>query len=130
MTRRTLFLTGALVLAAALARAGDAAATGKYTGWLACNACSEKRVANGGSTAPNRDCSQKCIREGDPMVFYDEATKTLLRVDNPDAGKGQESHHIEVTGTVDAKAKTIHVASIKVLEKYVAKCAMPPAEKP
>jgi hypothetical protein len=35
---------------------------------------------------------------------------------------------VEITGTVDSKAGTIHVASVKVLEEYVAKCAVPPAQ--
>jgi hypothetical protein len=43
-------------------------------------------------------------------------------VDNPAATTGQESHHVEVKGTVNAKARTVHIESIKVLEPDVAKC--------
>lgn len=126
MTRLTLALI--LALSASFSFAGDAASQ-KRTGWVACDACSSGRVKHGESHAPNRECSQKCIREGSPVVFYDEATKSLLRVENPESTKDQESHRIEVVGVVNAANKTIHVESIKVLEKSVASCSVPPPAK-
>ena len=127
MTRLTLALI--LALSTSLSLAGDTASE-KRRGWIACDACSAGRVANGQAHAPNRECSQKCIREGSPVVFYDEATKSLLRVENPESTRDQESHRVEVVGVVNAANKTIHVDSVKVLETYVAKCSVPPPSKP
>lgn len=102
----------------------DDAKTVTVTGWIACQACSAGRVEHGASNPPNNECARKCIREGSPTVFYDEASKKLLRVDNPKATEGKESDRIEVTGTIDAAAGTIHVASLKVLQVYVSKCSV------
>jgi hypothetical protein len=127
VTRLTLALL--LVVSTSFSLAGETGSE-KRTGWIACNACSAGRVEHGESNAPNRECAQKCIREGSPVVFYNEATKSLLRVDNPEATKDQESHRIELVGVINAANKTIHVESVKVLEKYVAKCSVPPPSKP
>ena len=127
MTRLTLALI--LVVSTSFSLAGDTGSE-KKTGWVACDACSAGRVANGQGHAPNRECSQKCIREGSPVVFYDETTKSLLRVENPESTRDQESHRIEVVGVVNAANKTIQVQSVRVLEKYVAKCSVPPPTKP
>jgi hypothetical protein len=127
MTRLTLALV--LVVSTSFSLASDTGSE-KRTGWIACNACSAGRVEHGQANAPNRECAQKCIREGSAVVFYDEGTKSLLRVDNPEATKDQESHRVEVVGVVNAANKTIHVESVKVLEKYVAKCSVPPPSKP
>jgi hypothetical protein len=122
------------LLLAAARLAGDGASSEKHTGWLGCSSCSTGRIERSAGDQgehprpPNRDCAQKCIREGSPVVFYDEATKALYRVDNPAATEGQESHKVEIAGTIDAKARTIHVASLKVLEPYVAKCSVGPAK--
>jgi len=128
VTRRALPL--ALILASSVLLAAPEGRSTKRTGWIACNACSEGRVKHGESNAPNRECAQKCIREGSPVVFYDEETKSLYNVDNPEATTDQESHRIEVVGVVHAENKTIHVESVRVLEKYVAKCSVPPPSKP
>ena len=130
MTRRILAAVAMMTLATQASFGGG---TDTRTGWIACEACSKGRAENAAADAahpraPNRDCTQKCIREGSAVMFYDEATRTLYRVDNPSSTTGQESHRVEVTGTVDAKAGTIHIASVKVLEEYVAKCAVPPAK--
>ena len=118
-----------LAVSASFSLGGDTGSE-KRTGWIACDACSAGRVKQGEAHAPNRECAQKCIREGSPVVFYDEGTKSLLRVENPDSTKDQESHRIEVVGVVNAANKTIRVQSVKVLEKYVASCSVPPPSKP
>ena len=135
MKRRMLWMSlSAAFFIAGAALPADGPEAGKHTGWLGCAACSKGRVENKGlgtsahPGAPNRECTQKCIREGSAVMFYDEATRTLYRVDNPSSTTGQESHRVEVAGTIDAKAGTIHVASVKVLEEYVAKCGVPPAK--
>jgi hypothetical protein len=63
-----------------------------------------------------------------PVVFIDEEARALYRVDNPNVADGIESDYVELVGTVDAAAKTVHVDSVRVLEKYVAKCSVPPAD--
>ena len=93
------------------------------TGWFGDENCSKPHVAKGPVGPPGRECTRECIRKGVPVVFIDEGSKTLYRVENPEVTRDLESDHVEITGTIDADKQTIRVASVKVLEKYVAKCA-------
>jgi hypothetical protein len=61
-------------------------------------------------------------------VFIDEDARALYRVDNPKVAEGIESDYVQLVGTLDAAAGTVHVDSVRVLEKYVAKCSVPPAD--
>lgn len=112
-----------LLLASVLAAADATAVTHK--GWFSDEGCAKGRVANGEFGPNGRDCVQKCIREGAKMVFVDETAKKMYYVDNPDVAKGQESHYVEVAGSLNAEKQTLHVASVKVLKEYVASCAVP-----
>jgi hypothetical protein len=95
------------------------------TGWFSDESCARSKIESGEIGPNGRECVQKCIAEGKKMVFIDEKEKAMYFVDNPQAAKGQESHYVRVVGTTDPKAKTLHVASVKVLEEYKAMCARP-----
>lgn len=103
----------------------SSAVSGTAVGWFACDRCATPRVKAGHVGPTNRDCSQKCIADGAKIVFIDERAAAVFEVANPDAAKGQEGHYVQITGTTDASAKTVHVASVTVLKSYVAKCARP-----
>jgi hypothetical protein len=47
------------------------------------------------------------------MVVVTDGDSKVLAVDNQDALKGHEGHHVAVTGTVTNN--TIHVGSVKML---------------
>jgi hypothetical protein len=47
------------------------------------------------------------------MVVVTDADQKILTVDNPDALKGHEGHHVAVTGQVTGDS--IHVESAKML---------------
>ena len=57
------------------------------------------------------------------MAFIDEKEKAVLRVDNPKIVAGREGDHVQIEA-VRRDAKTLHVTSVKVLEKYAAKCSV------
>jgi len=97
-----------------------------FVGWFSCDRCApEARVKAKQISPANRDCAQKCVSQGAGLVFLDERGRAVLRVTNPEAAKGQESHYVEVSGAVDAQARTLTVSSVKVLKEYVAKCSRP-----
>jgi hypothetical protein len=47
------------------------------------------------------------------MVVVTDSDQKILMVDNPEALKGHEGHHVAVTGQV--KGDSIHVESAKML---------------
>ena len=56
-------------------------------------------------------------------MFIDEKAKAVLRVDNPGIVRGREGDRVQIE-VVPKDAKTLHVTSVKVLEKYAAKCSV------
>jgi len=121
--KRSNLATLLLLLSTALpAQSRPEAASRK--GWFADERCSTERVKNGRTGPPGQACTRECIRKGAKVVFIDEQTGKLYRVDNPKPTRGIESDYVEVSGTLDARAKTVHVESVRVLEKYAAKCSV------
>src|ERR1700719_5335572 len=101
-----LLLAGALVLmVASVSFACDAQTV---NGWVSDSKCGVKG-ANAGAEA----CTKKCIAAGASPVVVSDTDQEVLTVDNPDALKGHEGHHVAVTGHVDGDK--IHVDSVKML---------------
>jgi hypothetical protein len=113
-----------LLLSSAALPLQSAPETVSRRGWFADEKCATQRVENGRKGPPGQACTRECIRKGVKVVFIDEATGALYRVDNPKPTKGFESDYIEFEGTLNAAAKTVHVGAVRVLEKYVAKCSV------
>ncbi|HTS38769.1 MAG TPA: hypothetical protein VMH04_24055 [Candidatus Solibacter sp.] len=77
-------------------------------GWVADDKCGAKG-ANAGAEA----CTKKCLAAGAKMVIVTDGDQKILMVENPDALKGHEGHHIAATGHVGKDS--IHVESAKML---------------
>jgi hypothetical protein len=109
--KKLLVITVALCLMfflVAMASAGDAAKTETVNGWVADSQCGVK-----GAMAGQEECTKKCIEKGAKMVVVTDSDKKVLTVENPDALKGHEGHHVAVTGHVEGDS--IHVQSAKML---------------
>lgn len=138
MTRsRSALVVSAVLLTGAFAvhlLAADSAAgtsvTVTHKGWISDADCAPAKVSSGKLGPNGRECVQKCLAKGVKMVFIDETAGALYEVENPEAGRGQESHYIEVVGTLNAGKKTVRLASLKVLKEYVASCAVPKKDQP
>jgi hypothetical protein len=77
-------------------------------GWIADDKCGAKG-ANAGAEA----CTKKCLAAGAKMVVVTDGDSKVLAVENPDALKGHEGHHVAVTGTMGKDS--IKVDSVKML---------------
>jgi hypothetical protein len=85
-----------------------AANTETVNGWVSDSKCGVKGAHEGAA-----ECTKKCIAEGANMVVVTDGDQKILTVDNPDALKGHEGHHVAVTGHVTGDK--IHVESAKML---------------
>ena len=101
-----LLLAGALILSVASVSFASDAQT--VNGWVSDSKCGVKG-ANAGAEA----CTKKCIKAGATAVVVTDTDQKVLTVDNPDALKGHEGHHVAVTGHIDGDK--IHVDSLKML---------------
>jgi hypothetical protein len=95
-------------LVAMASASGDKAKTETVNGWVADSQCGVK-----GAMAGQEECTKKCIEKGAKMVVVTDSDKKVLTVENPDALKGHEGHHVAVTGHVEGDS--IHVESAKML---------------
>jgi hypothetical protein len=77
-------------------------------GWVSDSKCGAKG-ANAGAEA----CTKKCLAAGAKVVVVTDSDQKVLAVDNPEALKGHEGHHIAVTGVITGDS--IHVDSMKML---------------
>lgn len=77
-------------------------------GWISDAKCGAKG-ANAGAEA----CTKKCIAGGEKMVVVTDSDQKILAVENPDALKGHEGHHVTVSGHVTGDS--IHVMSVKMM---------------
>src|SRR5687767_13450286 len=102
----------AMAVRARILAAADPAGTPPQvtlTGWIACDRCAPARLKAAQLGPVNRDCAQRCIAEGAQVVLIDESARRLLKVTNPEATKGQESHYVRLTGLLDASANALQV---------------------
>jgi len=106
--RKFLFALAALALVSLLATASFAGDATTVNGWVSDSKCGVK-----GASADQAECTKKCIKAGASPVVVTDKDQKVLAVENPDALKGHEGHHVAVTGHIDGDK--IHVESIKML---------------
>ena len=68
-------------------------------------------------------------RKGKKIVLIDPDRKRLLVVMNKDAAVERVGDYVEITGDVDERALTLHIDSLKLLEKGKEMCYVPPKKK-
>jgi hypothetical protein len=96
------------VLALSALAFDDMGKSATVNGWVADDKCGAK-----GANAAGEACTKKCLAAGAKVVIVTDKDQKILMVDNPDALKGHEGHHIAATGMV--KGDSIHVDSMKML---------------
>src|SRR6202167_5998079 len=86
----------------------DLGKSATVNGWVSDDQCGAK-----GANASAEACTKKCLGKGAKMVIVTDKDQKVLTVENPDALKGHEGHHIAATGQVSGE--NIHVESAKML---------------
>ena len=103
-----LLLAVTFVLALSAMAFDDMAKSTTVNGWVADDKCGAKG-ANAGAEA----CTKKCLAAGAKMVIVTDKDSKVLAVENPDALKGHEGHHVAVTGAMTKDS--VKVESVKML---------------
>jgi hypothetical protein len=95
----------ALFFVVAIASAADQSTV---NGYVSDSMCGAK-----GANSSHAACMTKCMGKGAKAVVVTDGDQKVMNVDNPDALKGHDGHHVAVTGTVTGDS--IHVDSVKML---------------
>ncbi|MBZ5721965.1 MAG: hypothetical protein LAO03_16460 [Acidobacteriia bacterium] len=106
--KKLLLLCVALSLVFFLVTFASAADTQSVNGWVSDSQCGAKGAADG-----HEACMKKCLEKGAKVVVVTDSDKKVLEVENPDALKGHEGHHVTVTGHVTGNM--VHVDSVKMM---------------
>ena len=77
-------------------------------GWIVDAKCGAK-----GANAGGEACTKKCAAAGEKMVFVTDSDQKVLAIENQDAIKGHEGHHVAATGSMGKDS--IKVSSLKML---------------
>jgi hypothetical protein len=99
-------LAASLLFAAAISLAADSTTV---NGTVSDSMCGAK-----GASSSHAACMTKCLGKGAKAVIVTDSDQKVLMVDNPDALKGHEGHHVAVTGQVTGDS--IHVDSVTMLK--------------
>jgi uncharacterized protein YxeA len=62
----------------------------------------------------NEDCAKKCASKDGKLAFVNDKDGSVWAIENSDAVKGHEGHHVKLMGHPNAEAKTFHVASVSM----------------
>ncbi|SRR5579864_1253213 len=77
-------------------------------GWVSDSKCGAK-----GASESHAACAKKCEAAGEKLVIVTDSDKKVVAVENQDALKGHEGHHVAVTGTMGKDS--MKVESVKML---------------
>ena len=77
-------------------------------GWVVDAKCGAK-----GANAAGEACTKKCVAAGEKMVIVTDGDSKVIAVENQDALKGHEGHHVAVTGSMGKDS--MKVGSVKML---------------
>jgi hypothetical protein len=106
--KKTLFIAAGFYLFSLLAFAAPTDNT--YSGWVSDSKCGVK-----GANASHAGCAKTCIANGEKPILVTDSEQKILAIDNPTALKGQEGHHVQISGNMTDKG-ALHVQTVKELQ--------------
>jgi hypothetical protein len=69
-----------------------------------------------GAQAPLKSIEGTVKVEGDKITFVADKDQKSWSLENPEALKGHEGHHVQVKAHVDADKGSIHIMEVKMLK--------------
>jgi len=94
-------------------------------GWLSDEGCARGRAEGGTFTATNPQCAKDCVAKGKKIVLIDPDRKMIFEIANQSLAKKNVGDYVEIAGEMDLQAKTVRIASLRMLERGTASCDRP-----
>jgi|SRR6185437_4459221 len=105
-----------MLLGIGMARAADRTFTGEIMD-SACAAMGSHATMQKGKDATDpavkKACTEACVKMGGKYVLYNATRKATYKLDDQEKPADFAGQKVKVTGTYDAKTKTIHVTNIE-----------------
>lgn len=94
-------------------------------GWLSDEGCARGRAESGTFTATNPECAKECVAKGKKIVLIDPERKMIFEIANQTLAKKNIGDYVEIAGEMDLEAKTLRIATLKMLTRGSASCGRP-----
>jgi len=94
-------------------------------GWLSDDGCARGRAESGTLTATNPRCARECVAKGKKIVLIDPDRKMIFEIANQNLAKKNIGDYVEIAGQMDLQARTVRIASVRMLERGTASCERP-----
>ena len=94
-------------------------------GWLSDEGCARGRAESGTFTATNPTCAKECVAKGKKIVLIDPDRKMIFEIVNHSPAKKNVGDYVEIAGQMDLQAKTVRIATLKMLTRGNASCERP-----
>jgi len=94
-------------------------------GWLSDEGCARGRAESGTFTATNPICAKECVAKGKKIVLIDPDRKMIFEIANLSLAKKNVGDYVEIAGQMDLQAKTVRIATLKMLARGNASCQRP-----
>jgi hypothetical protein len=94
-------------------------------GWLSDEGCARGRAESGTFTATNPQCAKECVAKGKKIVLIDPDRKMIFEIANQTLAKKNLGDYVEIAGQMDLEAKTVRIATLKMLTRGNASCERP-----
>jgi hypothetical protein len=96
-----------------------------WTGWFSDQQCAREPTADELVRPNGTECVKQCLLKGSPAVFLSEQTNAIYKVLDHPGVREDVGYRVEVAATVDEKAKTESIRSVKRLSEVTAMCLLP-----
>jgi hypothetical protein len=118
-----------LVVVAAMLTTGavrpPASSIQTWTGWFSDQHCAREPKADEAVRPNGTECVKQCLLKGSPAVFLSEQTNAIYNVLDHPGVRDDVGYRVEVAVTVDEKARTVSIRSVKRLSEVTAMCLLP-----
>jgi hypothetical protein len=94
-------------------------------GWLSDEGCARGRAESGMFTATNPQCAKDCVAKGKKIVLIDPDRRMIFEIANQSLAKKNVGDYVEIVGQRDLQAKTVRIATLKMLTRGNASCERP-----
>jgi hypothetical protein len=94
-------------------------------GWLSDEGCARGRAESGTFTATNPRCARECVAKGKKIVLIDPDRKMIFEIANQNLARKNIGDYVEIAGQMDLPAKTVRIASLRMVTRGTASCERP-----
>lgn len=122
---RTVLLIGVMALSGTAVNTSPNETRETWTGWFSDARCA-RPPAEDELVRPNGTvCVKRCLDEGATPVFLSEQVNAIFTVRDHATVKDDVGYRVEIAASVDHRAKSLSVLSVKRLSEVTPMCLLP-----